>query len=88
MENSLKYLERSINEFKEVEELLELFQDTTLNEGNITGLPSRKGWDLVWEEKLKKYMTNDASVLENNTLMQMYILCQRTLPVYSNIYHT
>ena len=81
MENSLKYLERSINEFKEVEELLELFQDTTLNEGNITGIPSRKGWDLVWEEKLKKYMTNDASVLENNTVdanvyfMPAYFTC-------------
>ena len=81
VENSLKYLERSINEFKEVEELLGRFQDTTLNEGNITGLPSRKGWDMVWEQKLKKYMTNDVSVLENNTVdanvyfMPAYFTC-------------
>ena len=68
VENSLKYLERLINEFKEVEELLEQFEDTTLNEGNITGLPSCKGWNMFWEEKLKKYMTNDASVSENNTV--------------------
>lgn len=52
MENSLKYLERPINEFKEVEELLEQFEDTTLNEGNLTGLPSCKGWDMFWKEKL------------------------------------
>ena len=74
-------MERSINEFKEVEELLEQFEDTTLNEGNITGLPSRKGWGMFWEEKLKKYITNDASVSENNTVdanvyfMPAYFIC-------------
>ena len=46
MEYSLKYLEKSINEFKEVQELLERFKDTTLNEGNITGIPPCKGWDM------------------------------------------
>ena len=68
VENSLKYLERSIIEFKEVEKHLERFEDTTLNEGNITGLPSCKGWNMFWEEKRKKYMTNYASVSENNTV--------------------
>lgn len=39
-----------------------------LNEFNITGVPSCKGWDMFWEVKLKKNMTNDASVSENNTV--------------------
>ena len=39
-----------------------------LNEGNITGVPSCKGWDMFWEVKLKKNMTNDASASENNTV--------------------
>ena len=81
VENSLKYLERSINEFKEVEKLLERFEDTTLNEGNITRLPTCKGWNMFWEEKLKKYMANYASVSENNTVdanvffMPAYFTC-------------
>ena len=47
VENSLNYLERSVNQFKEVEELLERLEDITLNESNLTGLPSRKGWDVL-----------------------------------------
>ena len=77
MEDSLKYLVISINEFKEVEELLERFEDTTLNKDNLTGLPPYKGWDMFWKEKLKKYirkekikryLTNDASPLEDKTV--------------------
>ena len=52
MEDPLKYLVISINEFKEVEELLERFEDTTLNKDNLTGLPPYKGWDMFWKEKL------------------------------------
>ena len=66
--NSLKYLEKSINEFKEVEELLKRFEDTTLNEGNLTELLSCKNWDMFCGKKLKKYTTSYASVSEDNTV--------------------
>ena len=51
-----------------MEELLERFEDTTLNEGNLTGLLSCKNWDMFCGEKLKEYITSYASVSEDNTV--------------------
>lgn len=82
----LKYLKRLINEFNKVEELLEQFEDTTLNEGSIIELPSCKGLDIFWYEKLNTLQTM-LKYQKIIMLMQMYILCQHTLSDYLNIYH-
>ena len=79
-------MKRLINEFNKVEELLEQFEDTTLNEGSIIELPSCKGLDIFWYEKLNtlQMMLKYQKII---MLMQMYILHQHTLIDYLNIYH-
>ena len=42
VENFIKYLERLITEVKKAETVFERFEDTTLNEGNLTELPPCK----------------------------------------------
>ena len=71
MANFIKYLERLVTEVKKAETFFERFEDTTLNEGNLTELPPCKSWNLGWKakERLLQKMLMHLKVI---WLMQIY----------------